>query len=375
MDEVCSIMTSQNSQHDTLDELLELSDTLRNKNHKLYLRIQFVIQVVFYQYSIDSTAKLYGKTPPTVRTWVNRYREQGRSGLIDKPRSGAPVKYGPDVEELVVRVALSDPSEITSHISTWSVPLLKRYLKECYDIDPSESTIRRMLDRNGIKFRKVTETLVSNDPEYEVKRERIEGAQQEALLNEDVALLSVDEKGPIHALFHRGKRQLMAEGEQKQVAKNLNKSNGKVVLNAAFEPLSNRFWWHFSEKRNSDEFIMLLLHLILDPYLQQCRIVYLLVDNLRTHFTQSVRDLLDLYPQFKLLRLPTYSPELNPIERVFLDLDNQAIQNHYFSSVEALTERIEAWLLDRSNQPISPIQAVSPQKTRKKRLKTLVNMR
>jgi len=274
----------------------------------------------------------------------------------------------------VVRVALTDPSEITSHISCWSVPLLKRYLKECYDIDPSESTIRRMLDRNGIAFRKVTETLVSNDPEYEVKKERIEAAQQEALLNDDVALLSVDEKGPIHALFHRGKRQLMAEGEQKQVPKNLNKSNGKVVLNAAFEPLTNRFWWHFSEKRNSDEFIILLLHLMLDPYLQQCRIVYLLVDNLRTHFTQSVRDLLDLYPQFKLIRLPTYSPELNPIERVFLDLDNQAIQNHYFSSTEELTEKIKAWLLDRCKQPISPIQAVSPQKTRKKRLKTLVKM-
>jgi len=90
-------MTSQNSQHDSLDDLLELSDSLRNKNHKLYLRIQFVIQVVFFQYSLDSTAKLYGKSLPTIRTWVNRYREQGRSGLIDKPRSGAPVKYGPDV--------------------------------------------------------------------------------------------------------------------------------------------------------------------------------------------------------------------------------------------------------------------------------------
>ena len=49
--------------------------------------------------------------------------------------------------------------------------------------------------------------------------------------------------------------------------------------------------------------------------------MYLIVDNLATHFTQSVPDFLALYPQFELLHLPTYSPELNLIEHIFGVLD------------------------------------------------------
>ena len=99
--------------------------------------------------------------------------------------------------------------------------------------------------------------------------------------------------------------------------------------------------------------------------------VYLLLDNLPAHFTQRTKDFLLLHPKFVVLRLPTYSPELNPIERLFLDLDRQTIHNHSYSSTEELKGRISAWLSEGMQQPVTALKPVSPHK-RKRRLRKKV---
>ena len=235
-----------------------------------------------------------------------------------------------------------------------------------YDIDMSTGTISRILHEHDICFRTVEETIVSPDPEYEIKKLMIEDAKEEARHDPEVAFLSLDEKGPIHALFHRGGMWMRKDTRQL-------KSNGTVVLNAAFEPTTNKLWWYFSERRTGEAFLMLLMELSLDPVLQSMRKVYLLMDNLPAHFTRNIKEFLALHPQFEVLRLPTYSPELNPIERVFGDLDRQAIQNHHFNDTNELERRIEAWLRLRTQEPVREIDPVSPKKTRRRFVRKIMS--
>jgi hypothetical protein len=59
--------------------------------------------------------------------------------------------------------------------------------------------------------------------------------------DESLAFVYLDEKGLVHALYHRGKK-WMPDYTREAIPKNANKNNGKVVLNAAFEPSTNKFW-------------------------------------------------------------------------------------------------------------------------------------
>ena len=84
----------------------------------------------------------------------------------------------------------------------------------------------------------ITKTLVTQDPEYLLKKQRLLSAEAEASADASVELLDLDEKGPVHALFYRFKKWSQ---RPLQIEKNLNQSNGKVILNAAFNKNRNKF--------------------------------------------------------------------------------------------------------------------------------------
>ena len=82
---------------------------------------------------------------------------------------------------------------------------MHQYLLEVYNEKVSKSSTYRILKKRGFRFRIVRETLVIQDPNYLLKKQRLRNAETEAKLDETMELLYLDEKGPIHALFYRFK--------------------------------------------------------------------------------------------------------------------------------------------------------------------------
>ena len=76
--------------------------------------------------------------------------------------------------------------------------------------------------------------------------------------------------------------------------------------------------------------------------------VYLILDNASWHKARDLRDFF-IENQNRLVRifLPPYSPELNPIERVWRITRRQVTHNRYFESVQelktALTSHFAKW--------------------------------
>ena len=54
----------------------------------------------------------------------------------------------------------------------------------------------------------------------------------------------------------------------------------------------------------------------------------------------------------RLLLLPPYSPELNPVEHIWDDLREKHFHNHVFDSIDALENHLEHALRDYENNPI-----------------------
>jgi putative transposase len=72
------------------------------------------------------------------------------------------------------------------------------------------------------------------------------------------------------------------------------------------------------------------------------RKVYLVVDNVRFHHARRLQPILERYRQrLELVFLPPYSPDLNPIERVWWLMRKQVTHNRW---VKSMQERVEDFL-------------------------------
>ncbi len=65
--------------------------------------------------------------------------------------------------------------------------------------------------------------------------------------------------------------------------------------------------------------------------------IYLILDNARWHRSKDLQEFFEAnQDRLELIFLPAYSPELNPIERVWRVIRRQVTHNRYFLSIEDL---------------------------------------
>ena len=72
--------------------------------------------------------------------------------------------------------------------------------------------------------------------------------------------------------------------------------------------------------------------------------VVLLIDNAPWHRGQAIQEALAANPHLRLKRLPSYSPQLNPIERFWKKLRRRATHNRLFDTLTDLKSSLRASL-------------------------------
>jgi transposase len=98
-------------------------------------------------------ARRLGIDPRTVETWLRRFNEHGLAGLHDRPRSGRPATYPPEVVGEVIAASLTDPRELGLPFGCWSVRRLETYLNEQRGISIRRSRIDELLLAEGLRWR------------------------------------------------------------------------------------------------------------------------------------------------------------------------------------------------------------------------------
>lgn len=81
--------------------------------------------------------------------------------------------------------------------------------------------------------------------------------------------------------------------------------------------------------------------------------LYIALDNWRVHFLPSLREPLAATTRIRLVRLPTYAPWTNPVERVWRKLAAEVLHLHRHAvpnDWHGLVTRVQAWL-DVAQQP------------------------
>ena len=156
--------------------------------------------------------------PGKVRHWRNQYVLNGLSGLLDKPRSGHPVKY----KNLKVRVLEALNTPVPEGYSRWDAPLLARRL------DCSADAVWRVLKVEGISLHRQRSWCISTDKDFAAKAADIVGLYLHPPLN--AVVLCVDEKPGIQALERKVGYIQTSDGKTRRAYKSTYKRNGTLNL-------------------------------------------------------------------------------------------------------------------------------------------------
>ena len=125
--------------------------------------------------TLTDVAGRYGYTAGWLSRWLDRFErladEPFEEVVYDEHRSGRPSELSDEQHERFVKVLHELPEEVGLDAPAWSVPLVRHYLSEEFDVEYCERHVRRLLSEAGLSWKTAR-------PEFHKSDERAQEAWQ-----------------------------------------------------------------------------------------------------------------------------------------------------------------------------------------------------
>ena len=302
----------------------------------LGLRCRIVLAAAEGRHNNEIAAAL-GCHPATVSKWRRRFAERRLDGLDDDPRPGPPRSITDEVvEDVLVRTLETSPVDAT-HWSTRSMAAAAGV---------SQTAVSRIWRAFGLKPHRVEEFKVSPDPQFVDKVKDVVGLY----LNppEAAVVLCLDEKTGIQALDRTAPILPLMPGAAQRRTHDYRR-HGTTDLFAALDTASGNVITSMTPRHRAEEFRKFLN--LIDKEVPQGLDVHVVLDNVSTHKTPTIKRWLVRHPRFSFHFTPTYSSWMNLVERWFSELTTKQLRRGTHTSVKDLKDSIDAWTENWNQDP------------------------
>ena len=280
----------------------------------------------------------------TIDRWVKRFHAEGAAGLAGH-KPGRPFRFAAEWIAVVVGwVTTRAPRAYGFLPSRRSCEALALVMLRDHEVAVSRETVRRWLHRGGLVYRRPRPTLGPTDEEREAKLAALRKVLAELPADETAVFqdeVDINTNPKIGAMWMRKGRQATVEtpgnNEKRYLSGSIHWRTGQVFLTEG-------------KPRQGRNTALFLAHLDdLRGRLRRYKKIHVICDNAKCHTSNEVavylwehRDRIDLH------FLPSYSPDCNPIERVWWNLHDQITRNHQCQSMEELLDLTFTWLRGRN---------------------------
>jgi transposase len=100
-----------------------------------------------------------GRSPRTIRFWLDRFVAIGVSGLADAPRPGRPARADAAYLEMLERTVETPPRDLGFAFDVWTSPRLSAYLEETTGVRIAPGWLRALLARRDFVSGRPKHTL------------------------------------------------------------------------------------------------------------------------------------------------------------------------------------------------------------------------
>jgi transposase len=256
----------------TNDESRKLLSTARRESGSVvrWRRAQIVLWSA-QRMDVPAIAKIAFTSEDRVRAVIHNFNVDGFDPLAPKYAGGRPPRFTLPQRREIKKVALSRPMDHDLPFSTWSLSKLAEFLvAERVVDDISHEGLRQVLREEGVSFQRVKTWEMSNDPDFEAKKNRIlelyaiADCSAEPAAGDPTVVVCVDELGPLNLQPHPGKQWalVVGGGEKPRPTRRAtyHRSGGVRHLLAAYDLSTDRLYGHIKARKGRTEFLAFCRH-------------------------------------------------------------------------------------------------------------------
>jgi transposase len=302
-------------------------------------------------------AKVTGFSLGWVTQILRRFETYGEAGLVDRREDNGDLKADETFLSALYAVLEKTAPEWGWARPTWTREMLSETLAKDSGVRVSLSTMSRALLHIGARRgRPKPIGICPWSKAQKARRLRKIRRLLENLPADEVAFWSDEVDVNLNPKIGPD---WMLRGQQRRVATPGN--NTKRYIAGALHAKTRRLRWVWGERRNSRLFIDLILDLC--RAYRRYRVIHLIVDNAGFHkpegSKQTARTLEALGGRVQLHYLPTYSPDDNPIERLWEDFHAEVTRNHQCPTIESLMDQADDYLQCRNAAHLNHSRAIA----------------
>jgi len=274
-------------------------------------------------------------TDRALRKWINQFNQSGVDGLIVKKRPGRmAIIHDQQADELAMLIDQPQQAERTF----WTAKAFHGYISSTYQIECSYATVVRFFHKQGFALKTPQPW---SDKQDEQLRETFLHELRQLMDQRDIDIWYADESG-----FEgdpRPRKRWDKKGRKTRVTRN----GGHLRMNVIGMvcPRTGQFFAIEASHSDTDTFQAFLEQAQKTVTFQRTTNV-LILDNATWHRRKSTN-----WFSWRPKYLPPYSPDLNPIERIWLTMKARWFNNHVCKNEEQLLERLDQAILDVINNP------------------------
>jgi transposase len=304
---------------------------------KAFVRLSCMRALLLGKFTKADVCSLYFVKRNTLNGWIRRFNASGIDGLIDKKQPGRPRKITPE-KHAQYRQLIDHPA--TVGVTHWTGRKFHGYLTSTLDLEVGYRTVIRWLHEVNYAL-KVPRPWP--DRQDQALREAFQLRLKQWLVDENIELWYLDECGVEGD--PRPRRRWARKGEKITITKN--GDHIRMNVTGMICPRTGVFYALEFSHTDTEVFQCFLDHANADVRRSRTRNL-LIMDNASWHKSKSLR-----FGAFEPIYLPPYSPDYNPIERLWLILKAQWFTDFIAKDREALIQRLDhalTWLIERTDQ-------------------------
>ena len=273
-------------------------------------------------------APLVGLSTQSVCKWRCQFRDHGLDGLVDAPRSGRPLVYGP-VERLVLMAKVTEEHPMVD--AQWSHSELAAEMKAAA-IPISASQIGRILAAGDLKPHLVQGWLTRRDtPEFWERAADVCGVYLNPPVN--AVVLSIDEKTGIQAKSRKHPGQPVKPGQPERREFEYRR-HGTASLIAAMDVATGKVTATDVSRNDSAHFVGFLEQI--ESSIDAALDIHVVLDNGSSHRSKATKKWLSEHPRFVVHHTPVHASWLNQVEAFFSILTRKVLRRGDFASRDDL---------------------------------------
>ena len=142
----------------TEDELKQVTVAMKSKKVQVARRAS-VVHSLHLGYKPEEVSQLHQVGVSTVYNNFNRFKAEGKSGLISKPISGRPPKANATYRQQLTQLVETDPQTLGLGFSIWTLPSLQAYMERQSGVKLSQNRMSEVLQEEGYVYRRPKKDL------------------------------------------------------------------------------------------------------------------------------------------------------------------------------------------------------------------------